>query len=420
MKIIKLNENDLTRIIQRVINESKKNIIIESTDNIFVYTTKNPNKLSALIKGFKNPLDYINVPPKTKFRLTDEKKIIAWKGSIEFICKGKFYTKKGEYVSDNLAKVLKSKFCKGNVVKDFFDKQLSSPYMKDNRIYVKGDSKNCMGKVRPLYNNAVNWWKKKLDEPMFFKKLKRLNNYSDSQTKDIIKKYKYYLSNKFDVFCPKKGTKLYRDAFRSGSIAFAYVDSTTKNVRVVYNEDYLNESAKDIESTMVHEIQHGLYDGVKPMTPEKNWKKVLPYNVWGNDLEVVTPEVKTNKKQISSKYGIDISLLEGWEESLKQMKNPKERKDPNYECRITEQESRLVGLKKLLNYNTSQKITVNDFKKFIEAKTVPYNDEQAWWFVICWVNNGMEDIKTFLDKLDKNVVAKKENQTDDKQNDQIT
>jgi hypothetical protein len=70
-------------------------------------------------------------------------------------------------------------------------------------------------------------------------------------------------------------------------------------------------------------------------------------------------------------------------------------------------------MKNLLGYSTEQKITVSDFKKFIVSETVPYNDENAYFIVLCWLNNGMEDIKTFIDKLDKYVVAKVDNNKDD-------
>jgi hypothetical protein len=50
----------------------------------------------------------------------------------------------------------------------------------------------------------------------------------------------------------------------------------------------------------------------------------------------------------------------------------------------------------------------------------PYDDEDASYIVLCWVYNKMPDIQTFLDNLDKYVVAKVEPKKDDDMKDQIT
>jgi restriction endonuclease S subunit len=110
-----------------------------------------------------------------------------------------------------------------------------------------------------------------------------------------------------------------------------------------------------------------------------------------------------------------------WKEQLKAQINPKTTPmDVGYVCRITELASRLNEIKFLLGYSTSQKITVNDFKKFIEYEIKPYRNGNAYYLVLCWVNNGMPDIQTFLDNLDKEIVAKVEPEKDDDMKDQTT
>ena len=70
---------------------------------------------------------------------------------------------------------------------------------KDGNLYsvnkdgINEQDQTCINKINPLYNNAITWWKNKLDEPAFYNKLKKLNEYTDQQTKEWINKYKSYM-----------------------------------------------------------------------------------------------------------------------------------------------------------------------------------------------------------------------------------
>jgi hypothetical protein len=158
------------------------------------------------------------------------------------------------------------------------------------------------------------------------------------------------------------------------------------------------------------------------MTPDVNWKKVFPYKVWVNDEGKNRPNAEsTTEKSTISKYGLNKDDIDWWKEQLKAEINPKTTSiDVGYVCRITELASRLNQIKFLLGYSTSQKITVNDFKKFIEYEIKPYRNANAYYLVLCWLNNGMPDIQTFLDNLDKYVVAKVEPSNNDDIKDQQT
>ena len=153
------------------------------------------------------------------------------------------------------------------------------------------------------------------------------------------------------------------------------------------------------------------------MTPHENWKKVFPYKVWAkNDsgegrASTINPSETNN---IVTKYGIDKTTLDDWSLELKYRKNK------NYVCRDTELASRVVTMKNLLKYGSKDNITVNDFKKFIKDDETPYDDENAFFIVLCWVDNGMPDIQTFVNNLNKYVVAKVEHGKDDDMKDQTT
>lgn len=398
---------------------------MESNDDALTYTTKYDQKLYRWDTRF-NSMNYLvwqNVPAGTKFKFFtdgDNVNIQAWNGSFKFLCSnGLFYTRGYRFKDEVLTKALKNKFCSG---KDYKQELFNA----DSDKKIEGDlsktqDQTCVNKIKSPYQNAINWWKNKLNEPAFYSKLKKLNNYTDQQTKDWIQKYKSYISNNISgPFCPTKNSKYYKEHFE-GKDTFAHLAGNVGTSRVVYNTNYQNESSGDIEATMVHEIQHALYD-LKPMTPHENWKKVFPYKVWVSNPEENkgTQTIGTQDKSIISKYGIDKYDISYWKIELSLKTNPKYRDDPNYVCRETELASRVNTIKKLLNYKTDQKITVKDFKKFISRDPYPYNDENVFWLVLCWVNNGMEDIQTFLDRLDKYVVAKVEPKKDDDIKDQIT
>lgn len=299
---------------------------------------------------------------------------------------------------------------------------------KDGTVYTVDKSgtntqdQKCINKIKGPYSNAVTWWKNKLNEPAFYNKLKKLNNYTDQQTKEWINKYKTYLYNNISgPSCPKQGTTIYKESFKgTTSNAIAYLTDYLGDSMVVFNSKYLSDTNKDIEATFVHEIQHALYD-LKPMTPDSNWKQVFPYKVWVNVETSKSKETSSQEKSTISKYGLKQNMIDWWKDALKRETDSKDpSNDVGYVCRITELASRVVTMKKFLGYSTEQKITVSDFKKFIEYKTVPYNDENAYFIVLCWVYNGMEDIQKFIDNLDKYVVAQAEPKKDDNIKDPTT
>ncbi len=264
---------------------------------------------------------------------------------------------------------------------------------------------DCRRKIDPAWKNSVTWWKNKLNEPAFYQKLKTINKWDDATTKKWLEKYKSYLSNDIKgPFCLKSG---YDAHYNSNPNTIAYVTwgnidgggvITANGCKLSYNRKYYEESQVDIESTMVHEIQHCLYE-VKPMTPHTSWKKVFPKATWGGEgttASTVKPSYTANEK-----HGIYANDIKKWEDYLSY-------ENQTYTCEETENSSRINGLKRLLGYKTAQKITVSDFKKFLKEESYPYNDEQAYWLCLCWVKNGAQDIETFLNNLDKNVVAKDE------------
>ena len=77
-----------------------------------------------------------------------------------------------------LAPTLK-KFCNNK-------NNLKKTELKSDSIstYSKAQDSKCMAMIKGPYQKANTWWKNKLNEPSFYKKLKRLNKYTDAQTKE--------------------------------------------------------------------------------------------------------------------------------------------------------------------------------------------------------------------------------------------
>jgi len=426
----------------------KKNILIESEDDELTYVTKNKHRLYAQTEfNVKNPFDWQDVPAGTKFKYNSgNNEMEAWNKKFIFSCGGNFFSnlnKRKTYGADDALAPALEKFCvqSKNKKEEIDKKNLEKYELSQDSVstYSKVQDMQCINKVKGPYQNAINWWKNKLNEPSFYEKLKRINNYTDAQTKEWIKKYKDYLYNNIKgPFCPKQNSDIYKKHFSRGGVSISFVNGkqietqipkgdsanaaafskhTNEGNLIVVNSYNINDDSKQLEALLVHEFQHALYD-LKPMTPHENWKKVFPYKVWEDNPNDNTNTPISNKESSTiSKYGLKKDYIDWWKKELEKETNKKTTSfDVGYVCRETELASRLVRIKNLLNYSTSQKITVNDFKKFIEYES-PYYNYDSYYIVLCWINNGMEDIQTFLDNLDKYVVAKVEpNKSDDKIN----
>jgi len=272
---------------------------------------------------------------------------------------------------------------------------------------------DCMKKINSPWHGAMAWWRDKIFEKGFYNKLKSANNFDDWQTNFWINEYNNYLLQKVRPYCLKPGYDSFIDV--SNPTVFAYateggvddggvIDSSKQSgCKVVQNPKHKNLSEYELKATFIHEIQHCLYF-MYPMTPDENWKKLFPVDSGtGSNTSSAKVSYETNKK-----YGVEENTIKKWEGYVKNYSNK------SYICDKSENASRIVGLKYLLGYTTSEKITVQDFKKFLNEDAYPYNDSDAYHLCMCWVKNGAEDIKTFLDDLDKYIVAKntESNQSD--------
>lgn len=407
-KIITLTESELTKLIRKVISEANEaSTDLDGSDSL-IYTTQEVHKLYSS----EDPNKYVTVPKGTKFRIYNGNYIGTWYGEIrkDPACSTDFlvYVKKENkhvqvrYINKVLSDAIGKKFCESGSLKPQIIDNLK--INRNEILHEKTNDNACMAKITQPYKNAMNWWNKKLSEPAFYDKLKRLNNYSDEETKTWINKYKNHLSTIKGPYCPNRMT--WQNLFPEKKWKNTYALVNNENT-IVFNVNKLEELILDsIEGVAVHEIQHCLYD-LKPMTPNINWKKVFPYETWAGNSDDNLNDLFIDSKEKStiSKYNLNKEKIQWWKNKANE-ETDQSVADPKYACRVTELSSRVFKMKKLLNYSTSQKITVSDFKKFIEYKQPPYNDSNAYWLVLCWVINGMEDIETFLNNLDKYVVAK--------------
>jgi len=409
--IVKSIYNNMKIILSEAqIKSLKESLLLETSDDVLVYTTKYEQKIYAWDGKNVNVFDWITIPVGTKFKYGGDVGPRAW-GVLEFYCSSNRFKNlktKVAYKNKPLADALKDKFCYNNEIKS----SVEGAYWAKKNTGIGTQDTECVKKITPIYKRAVYWWKQRFSDPSFINKLKTVNKYTDQQVKAWIVKYKNYLDNNISgPFCPTD------NSYINSLNAIAYAQGYGSGYHeIVYNKIYIDDSISDIEATFVHELQHALYD-VKPMTPAESWKKVLPYKFWvGDDSGEgrVSTSNASETNNIVTKYGIDETTLNDWALRLRY------EKEKNYVCRDTELASRVVAMKNLLKYGSKDDITVNDFKKFIKEDGTPYDDENAYFIVLCWVDNGMTDITTFVNNLNKYVVAKVEPEKDDDMKGQTT
>jgi hypothetical protein len=170
-----------------------------------------------------------------------------------------------------------------------------------------------------------------------------------------------------------------------------------------YNCDYINSTDDSIVETLVHELQHALYD-YKPFNPpdqilEKFNGIENPMNTISDILNMKTPSYakRSGKRNLISKIlnvdnsDLDIDVLKKWERLA--ITNVKNDSDPEYSCRPTEKQSNLEALRKKLN---KQNLTKEDLLPYVKFQK--YN-ENADYLLICWALGGFKSLDSFIKGL---------------------
>ncbi len=266
---------------------------------------------------------------------------------------------------------------------------------------------NCTSKYTPLLKQAQDYWRKWLSNPVTKQKFRtnwnvqpKTDTVDGKKVDDIFEEYFDCIDNLKLVFYDN--TMIHPPGVSEINVnnlknAYAFVTQTTpENI-------YVNCSLEDETplGTLIHEIQHLLYD-IKPLNPsitigkvflKPGDKKLKIKDILGDFESYMKNEVKylTN---IATSLGVDINKLNSLERESKNA-SPE---DPGYVCRETEKASNIQSVRHLLNIKPGQNITPQMLKPYINGEK---NDINIHWLLMCWASKGFKDINLFLSDLNK-------------------
>jgi hypothetical protein len=262
--------------------------------------------------------------------------------------------------------------------------------------------KECSSKWQSQLEKAKNYWIQWLSNPIT--KSKFLNNWkkveknmTSAKVENIFKKYidslkvlkLYYYDNK------SESDPLLKDSY-------AYVNESNPD-KIFVN---CSKNDRDPYGTLIHEIQHMLYD-IKPLNPEVQIANVfVNSNTKKSTIETFFDFFKTSNQQSnqsmelrnieinSKKVGTTSDTLK----SLLRKAKFKENKDPGYVCRETEKMSNIMSVRNLFGVKSGQNITQEMVLPYIKGEK---NHTDVSWVLFCWALKGFPDLNGMLNKMNQ-------------------
>jgi hypothetical protein len=258
--------------------------------------------------------------------------------------------------------------------------------------------KECSSKWQPQLEKAKNYWIQWLSSPIT--KNKFLNNWkkveknmTSAEVGNIFKKYidslrvlkLYYFDSKL---IPKE------------SNSYAFVNRSEPD-KIFVN---CSQNDPDPYGTLIHEIQHMLYD-IKPLNPEVQIANVfVNSNTKKSTIETFFDFFKTSNQQSnqsmelrnieinSKKIGVPFESLQ---HILSNSKYHEKRK-PGYACRETEKMSNIMSVRNLFGVKSGQNITKEMVLPYIKGEK---NHTDVDWILYCWALSGFSDLNGMLNKI---------------------
>jgi len=253
-----------------------------------------------------------------------------------------------------------------------------------------------------LLPKAVLWWKNWLSSPITQKKVQ--SNWDtwyrpgSVSVKYIFPDYFKMLDSLkikfYDELDPINWSDITDDAYAFVKGFKLYSDNTI----------YINLTQNDPEAydTLIHEIQHIIYD-IKPLNPEekirdifvtKNTKRATPNSIelsLRNTNDINTQILKQSAAVIKS-LGLDMkpARLGSWKLSADNYSRP------SYICQATEKMSNIMSIRSHFKLTPGQNITIAMLKPYIERKKTNTN---IGWIILCWAKNGFPDLNKMINRI---------------------
>jgi len=272
---------------------------------------------------------------------------------------------------------------------------------------------DCSKLWAPLLPKAKDYWKKWLTHDLTKQKIAKNNFNGDlKMASEVIDEYLKLLPN-FQL-------SYYNDRKKN---ALAHVNSNdNKNI-------YINCAYKSGEESMlanlIHEIQHTFYF-YRPMNPASSISNIFDPEVafkkffvnsssQGSDKsikDVIGKQIKNSQQQtaiqkIAKTFNINQNdplyrNLSIYITNLEQSRTNK------YTCRETENMSRIMAIRQLFGIDDpTQKINVDMLKPYFTRQK---SNENVWWFLSCWAENGFQDLQELLNRTNDLAMRKNKNQ----------
>ena len=298
-------------------------------------------------------------------------------------------------------------------------------------VSMASETSGCRTKVQSLMSQAKDWWLKWLSDPITKQKFKKNWNVGPNgilkgtKVDDIFKNYieiinkttaDYYSSYSPVTFVNKFDTSKI-PGLSDSSMAFVKPEDFGRDKMII---NCSNIEGQDMLATIIHEIQHLLFDYF-PLNPEnkiqqiyssknttlydpfKRFDQVAKATLSGEseDPDKLEGINMGNLKEVSKKYNISEKTLMDWYKTA--LIETRRGFQANYVCNETEKMSNIIALRKNLNLTPSKNFSYKDFLPFINKQK---EDVDAEWLILCWSLNGFPDIEGWISRINQLAVQK--------------
>ena len=277
-----------------------------------------------------------------------------------------------------------------------FTGNFKTTYLKQNPKNIPRVGPTCKSTWSKNLTPAKKYWIQWLSNPITKQKFKKnWNIKNDEEVNNIFKEY-------IDVL--NKLTLVFYDNFNAESpnvrTAYAYVNPEVDNTKIYVN---CSNPDKTPYETLVHEIQHILYD-IKPLNPEKQVGDVFVTNKTvkmspkdflnvGNFMKNSAKNMVSQSIQDTSKnYNIRTDVLTKLLSGAKKY----EKENPGYICRETEKMSNIMAVRKHFGINPGENITKEMLEPYLSGRK---HQTDIGWILNCWALRGFGDINVMLNKI---------------------
>jgi hypothetical protein len=298
----------------------------------------------------------------------------------------------------------------------FFSGEVKITYdtnFKNNKNSIRVNS-DCTSKYPPLLKQAQDYWRKWLSNPVTKQKFRKnwnvqpkYDTVDGKKVDDIFEEYIDCIDSLKLVFYDN--TMVHPPGYNGINLsklktAYAFVNVPPN----VYVNCSNVDDDDDALGTLIHEIQHLLYD-IKPLNPsidisnvfiKPGDKRMGPKDVLGTS--------KNNNQSIDIFNNIEDIEINGKILNLQaydiatwgiQANNKIEyHRDPGYICRETEKASNIQSIRNLFGIKPGKNITPEMLKPYIKGEK--YHTDVSW-LLLCWASKGFKDIRLFLADINK-------------------